>query len=58
MAVIHFIVPELFKEGRVYWLRSPLFVVDNGGEKQYYFTDEEMNKVRGKIKGVVTRMKG
>ena len=39
-------------------LRSPLYIVNNKGKESYYFTDDEFNKVRNKIKGEVTRAKG
>ena len=58
MAALMYLAPDFIKEGRLYWLRSPLFIVDNRGKQSYYFTDEEFNKVRSTIKGVVTRAKG
>ena len=58
MAALMYLAPDFIKEGRLYWLRSPLFIVDNRGKQSYYFTDEEFNKVRSSIKGVVTRAKG
>ena len=39
-------------------MRSPLYIVNNKGKESYYFTDDEFNKVRNKIKGEVTRAKG
>ena len=33
-------------------------IVKNGKTENYYFTDEEFNKVRSKIKGEVQRAKG
>lgn len=58
MAALHYLAPEFIKEGRLCWLRSPLYIVTNGKQRSYYFTDEEMNAVRGSIKGIVTRAKG
>ena len=58
MAALQYLAPEFIKEGRLCWLRSPLYIVDNKGKESYYFTDDEFNKVRGKIKGEVTRAKG
>ena len=58
MAALQYLAPEFIKEGRLCWLRSPLYIVDNKGKETYYFTDEEFNKVRNKIKGEVTRAKG
>ena len=58
MAALAYLAPEFIKEGRLCWLRSPLYIVDNKGKESYYFTDEEFNKVRKSIKGEVTRAKG
>ena len=58
MAAMAYLAPEFIKEGRLYWLRSPLYIVNNKGKESYYFTDEEFNKVRKTIKGEVTRAKG
>lgn len=58
MATMQYLAPEFIKEGRLCWLRSPLYIVSNGKKNDYYFTDEEFNKVRKSIKGVVTRAKG
>lgn len=58
MAALQYLAPEFIREGRLCWLRSPLYIVNNKGKESYYFTDDEFNKVRGKIKGEVTRAKG
>ena len=58
MAALQYLAPEFIKEGRLCWLRSPLYIVDNKGKESYYFTDEEFDKVRKTIKGEVTRAKG
>lgn len=58
MAAMQYLAPEFIQEGRLCWLRSPLYIVSNGKEESYYFTDEEFNAVRGKIKGEVQRNKG
>lgn len=58
MAALQYLAPEFIEEGRLCWLRSPLYIVTNKGKETYYFTDEEFNKVRGKIKGEVVRNKG
>ena len=57
-AALQYLAPQFIKEGRLYWLRSPLYIVDNKGKESYYFSDDEFNKVRGKVKGEVTRAKG
>lgn len=58
MAALTYLAPQFIREGRLCWLRSPLYIVDNKGKESYYFTDEEFNAVRRTIKGVVTRAKG
>lgn len=58
MAALQYLIPQFLKEGRLYWLRSPLYIVKNGTKESYYFTDADMDKVRGKITGVVQRNKG
>lgn len=58
MSALQFLAPEFIKEGRLCWLRSPLYIVEYNGKESYYFTDEEFNKERSKIKGEVTRAKG
>ena len=57
-AALQYLAPQFIKEGRLYWLRSPLYIVNNKGKESYYFTDDEFSKVRSKIKGEVTRAKG
>lgn len=58
MAALRYLAPQLLEEGRLWWLRAPLYIVKSGKNESYYFTDEDFNKVRGKVKGEVTRAKG
>lgn len=58
MAALTYLAPDFIKEGRLCWLRSPLYIVENKNSYSYYFTDDEFNKVRKNIKGTVTRAKG
>lgn len=58
MCALYKIAPEFIEEGRLYWMRSPLYIVKNKGKEEYYYTDEEFNSVRNKIKGEVQRNKG
>ena len=58
MAAFAYLAPDFIKEGRLYWLRSPLYIVEYNKKHSYYFNDEEFNKVRGKVRGTVTRAKG
>ena len=56
MSAIRYLAPQFLEENRLYWLQSPLYIVKNGQNESYYFTDEEFSKA--KIKGEVTRAKG
>lgn len=56
MAALRYLAPRFLEEGRLCWLRSPLYIVKNGKKETYYFTDEEFN--RATPKGEVTRAKG
>lgn len=58
MSALAYLAPDFIKEGRLCWLRSPLYIVNNKGKYSYYFTDEEFNRDRTKVKGEVTRAKG
>ena len=58
MSALAYLAPEFIKEGRLYWLRAPLYIVENRGKYSYYFSDEEFNKVRKSTKGIITRAKG
>jgi DNA gyrase/topoisomerase IV subunit B len=58
MAALAHLAPDFIKEGRLCWLRSPLYIVTNGKTESYYFTDEEFNAAKNKIKGEVQRNKG
>ena len=58
MAALAYLAPDFIREGRLCWLRSPLYIVTNGKTESYYFTDEEFNAAKGKIKGEVQRNKG
>lgn len=58
MAALHALAPKFIEEGRLCWLRSPLYIVKNGKSETYYYTDEEMDAARGKIHGEVQRNKG
>lgn len=60
MACLLKLAPQFIEEGRLCWLRSPLFIVEQGKNRSYYFNDEEFDAARkqGKIKGEVHRAKG
>ena len=58
MAALAHIAPQFIREGRLCWLRTPLYIVTSGKTESYFFTDEEFNAAKGKIKGEVQRNKG
>lgn len=58
MACLQYLAPQFIKEGRLFWLRSPLYIIKNGKTESYYFSDEDFNKAKGKVKGEVQRNKG
>ena len=58
MAALRYLAPEFLEENRLCWLRSPLYIVKQGKSEKYFFNDEEFDKVRGTIKGEVSRAKG
>ena len=60
MSVLYYFAPQFIKEGRLCWLRSPLYTVEvSKGKYAYYYTDEEMNAAKGTIKATqIHRNKG
>ena len=58
MAALAHIAPQFIREGRLCWLRSPLHIIHDGKKETYYFTDEELEQNRHKIKGEIQRNKG
>lgn len=58
MAAFAYLAPDFIREGRLCWLRTPLYIVKNGKKNNYYFNDDEFDKVRKTVKGTVTRAKG
>jgi DNA gyrase/topoisomerase IV subunit B len=60
MAALIYLAPDFIKEGRLCWLRAPLYIETIGNKEKYYFTDEELDiaKIKGLIKGQLGRNKG
>ena len=58
IAVLQYLAPQFIQEDRLCWLRSPLYIVKNGKQEQYFFTDEDFDKVRKTIRGEINRAKG
>ena len=47
--------PELIRQGKIYWARTPLFSITSGGKTYYAYSEEELAKLP---KGKVSRNKG
>lgn len=58
MAALQYLAPQFIQEKRLCWLRSPLWIAKNKNKEEYFYTDEEMNPVRGKINASLQRNKG
>ena len=58
-ALQHF-CPEFIQEGRLCWLRSPLYILKDKKKETYYFSDSELTAARekGKLVGELQRNKG
>lgn len=56
MCALYKIAPQFIEEGRLCWLRSPLYIVKKGKQEYYYFNDDEYN--HRKISGETMRAKG
>ena len=54
-ALIYSLCPEFVLDGRLYWLKAPLYRVSQAGKVKYYFTDAELP---ANCKGDITRYKG
>lgn len=58
MAMLAKIAPDFLKEGRLCWLRTPLYKVTQGKKETFFFTEQDYFAVRDTVKGEVKRMKG
>lgn len=60
MACLTRLAPQFITEKRLCWLRTPLYIVEKGKTRSYYFNDAEFEeaKKQGLISGVVHRAKG
>lgn len=58
MCALYKLAPQFIEEGRLYWMRTPLWIVKNGAHEDYYFSDAEFDAVRKKAKGTIQRNKG
>lgn len=55
MALFEALIPQFIEEGRLCWLRAPLYKVAKGKQSYYYFDDNELNEG---VVGTTVRYKG
>ena len=56
MAMLHRLAPRFIEEGRLCWLRAPIYKVGSGKKASYYYTEEEFQKKT--VSGDVVKYKG
>ena len=53
------LMPKFIEEGRLCWLRAPLYKIEKGNNKLFAYNDEELAKIRkGRDTWEITRAKG
>ena len=53
------LMPRFIEEGRLCWLRAPLYKIEKGNNKLFAYNDEELAKIRkGRENWEITRAKG
>ena len=53
------LMPKFIEEGRLCWLRAPLYKIEKGNNKLFAYNDEELAKIRkGRETWEITRAKG
>ena len=53
------LMPKFIEEGRLCWLRAPLYKIEKGNNKLFAYNDEELAKIRpGRENWEITRAKG
>ena len=57
--MFYVLMPKFIEEGRLCWLRAPLYKLENSNQKLFAYNDEELVKIRkGHEKWTMTRAKG
>ena len=56
MSALRYLAPDFLNEGRLCWLKAPLFKVKKGKTNYYFYDDNEL--AQSKIKGEQSRYKG
>ena len=55
MAILQKLAPEIIQENRLYWLRAPIYKVENGKKISFYYSEEEF---KNHEKGNIIKYKG
>lgn len=60
LANLYYLCPQFLKENRLYWLQSPLYIEydKNNNPISWYYTHEDFNAIRSKLKGNIKYVKG
>ena len=58
MCALYKLAPEFIEEGRLQWLRSPLYIIKNKNKERYFFSDKEYNNATRYPGDIVSRAKG
>lgn len=57
--MFYVLMPKFIEEGRLKWLRAPLYKIGSGKKAQYAYSDEELTAFQNKgAKGDIIRFKG
>ena len=57
--LFYVLMPKFIEEGRLCWLRAPLYKIEKGEQKLFAYNDEELEKIRqGRANWEITRAKG
>ena len=57
--MFYVLMPKFIEEGRLKWLRAPLFRIGSGKNAHYAYNQEELDRLKAKgVKGDITRFKG
>ncbi|MBO7693634.1 MAG: hypothetical protein J6T10_13525 [Methanobrevibacter sp.] len=57
--LFYVLMPQFIEEGRLCWLRAPLYKIEKGEQKLFAYNDEELEKIRqGRANWEITRAKG
>lgn len=57
--MFYVLMPKFIEEGRLCWLRAPLYKIEKGNQKMFAYDDDELTSIRkGRENWEITRAKG